>query len=373
MSKTESLHCRHLDRQGLTITTVDRQRHREFHLTLLPLPWEKPAEIVRRLALALKDREASVVRHEVFGAVAAQPEIISALKREFGRFDWPVMWIEGQPCIGQLISGMHIFAVAETKVDTLDLDGLPIARIYNDGYMCHCLLGDVKPLNLSASTTEQSRELFERLERALSNAGMSLTDVVRTWFFLDDILDWYGIFNLARNDFYRSKNLFQNLMPASTGVGGRNPSSAAVVAGAWAVKKISNQLRVCEVLSPLQNSPVEYGSAFSRAVLMAAPDSRRLLLSGTASIGQSGQSVHQGNVREQIALTMEVVRQILYSNGFNYSNVTRATAYFKDSGGASVFKAWREEQNIEAVPLLVTQADICRDELLFEVELDAVH
>jgi enamine deaminase RidA (YjgF/YER057c/UK114 family) len=372
MSETECLQSRQLDYQGLTITTFARQRHQEFHLTLLPMPEEKPAEMVRRLALALRDREASVVRHEVFGAIAAQPEIIAALNREFGRLDWPVMWVEGGVCEGQPISGMNIFAVAETRVDTLDLDGLPIGRTYNDGYLRHCLIGDVKPLNVSASPTDQSRELFGRLEQALSMVGMNFADVMRTWFFLDDILGWYGTFNLIRNQFYWSKNQFQNLMPASTGIGGRNPSGAAVVAGAWAVQKTSGQVRVGEVSSPLQNPAVEYGSAFSRAVLMETPDSRRLLVPGTASIDQDGQSAYRGNVREQIILTMEVVRQILSSQGFNYSNITRATAYCKDSGGASAFQTWRKEQDMENIPLLATQADICRGELLFEIELDAI-
>jgi enamine deaminase RidA (YjgF/YER057c/UK114 family) len=105
---------------------------------------------------------------------------------------------------------------------------------------------------------------------------------------------------------------------------------------------------------------------------MAAPDSRRLLVSGTASIEPGGQSAYQGNVRKQIVLTMEVVRQVLYSNGFDYSDVTRVTTYFKGPEGASVFRAWREEQGTKDIPLLATQADICRDELLFEIELDAV-
>jgi enamine deaminase RidA (YjgF/YER057c/UK114 family) len=372
MSEVKNLHFRQQDRQGLTITTVGRQSHQEIHLTLLPLQGEKPKEMVRRLALALNDREASIVRHEIFGAVEAQPETIAALKCEFGRLDWPVMWIEGWACDGQIIAGMHIFAVAETRVDTLDLDGVPIGRTYSDGYMRHCLIGDVNPLNLSASTTDQSLELFERLECALNNAGMGFADVMRTWFCLDDILGWYGGFNLIRNEFYRTRSLFQDLMPASTGIGGKNPSGAAAVAGAWAMKKTSNHVTVCEVFSPLQNSAVEYGSAFSRAVLTAAPDNRRLLVSGTASIDQSGQSAHQGDMREQVAFTMEVVRQILYSQGFDYSDVTRATAYFKDYGGASILKVWLEGQNFEGIPLLVTEADICRDELLFEIELDAV-
>jgi enamine deaminase RidA (YjgF/YER057c/UK114 family) len=129
---------------------------------------------------------------------------------------------------------------------------------------------------------------------------------------------------------------------------------------------------VREVPSPLQCPSLEYGSAFSRAVLLTEPGSRRMLVSGTASVEPNGRSAHAGNLPKQIELTMEVVRAILASRGFDFCDVTRATAYFKNIQDMSAFEAWQAEHDLEFLPLVVAQADVCRDELLFEIELDSI-
>jgi enamine deaminase RidA (YjgF/YER057c/UK114 family) len=105
-------------------------------------------------------------------------------------------------------------------------------------------------------------------------------------------------------------------------------------------------------------------------VRIATPAGRRLLVSGTASIDRAGASVHCGDVQQQIALTMDVVREMVDAQGADFSDVTRATAYFKNLQDAAAYTKWQSGQKCTFFPLLITQADICRDELLFEIELD---
>jgi hypothetical protein len=56
-------------------------------------------------------------------------------------------------------------------------------------------------------------------------AEASYRDVVRTWFYLNDILSWYPEFNQARNAVYRELGLIpghdggSRRLPASTGIG----------------------------------------------------------------------------------------------------------------------------------------------------------
>ena len=99
---------------------------------------------------------------------------------------------------------------------------------------------------------------------------------------------------------------------------------------------------------------------------------QRLLISGTASNGPDSRSAHAGDLRKHIALTMEIAHAILVSRGFDFSDVTRATAYFKNIQDAPVFDEWRRGRDGEFLPLIVAQSDICRPELLFEMELDAI-
>jgi enamine deaminase RidA (YjgF/YER057c/UK114 family) len=366
--------CHVLEKQttpGHDLTVIDWQSHREFHLTLRSLPHENTVGTIRRLAAILGDKDASIVRHEIFGSIAAHIGTLRALRHEFGNVDWPVTWVEGSGSGNEGISGMHIFAVTGIRVDTIRQEGKIVGRVFGDGCVRHCLLGNLAPSNPSVSQSAQSRELFERMEQALLEAGMDMTNVVRTWLFLDNILSWYGEFNDVRTGFFREKKLFNGLLPASTGIGGRNPMGAAIVAGAWAVQATDDSVAVRAVPSPLQCSSQEYGSAFSRAVLIDMPAGRRLLISGTASIEPNGRSAHVGDLRKQIKLTMEVAHAILASRRFNFSNVTRATAYFKNIQDAPAFDVWRKKQKVEPFPLVMAESTICRDDLLFEIELDA--
>jgi len=355
-------------RPGMDVTRILFPTHQELHLSLRPLPGEKPDEMVRRLAAILRERNASIVRHEVFGSISVCSETLHTLRRELNGVDWPVTWVEGSAPISGGISGMHIFAVAGTPVDTICQEGEPVGRIFSDGCFKHCLLGGISSSKQYALKADQCREVLERLADILSEAGMDVTNVVRTWFFLDDIFGWYGDFNRVRNEFFHQKKVFNGLVPASTGIGGRNPAGNALVAGVWAVQPDSEFATVREVISPLQCPAAKYGGAFSRAILMRGGGLQRLLVSGTASIEPGGQSMHGGDLTKQIEMSMAVTQAILKSCGFDFEDVIRATGYFRDWHDAPS-PGLRGGQCRQSV---IVQTDICRPELLFEIELDAV-
>jgi enamine deaminase RidA (YjgF/YER057c/UK114 family) len=121
----------------------------------------------------------------------------------------------------------------------------------------------------------------------------------------------------------------------------------------------------------LQCPAPAYGSSFSRAIELSSQSGRRLLLSGTASIAPGGQTLWPGAARQQVAQTMQVVEAILGSRGFGFSDLTRATAYFKRRADARVFTEWCGAHGLRLQPVTLAQCDICRDDLLFELEADA--
>jgi enamine deaminase RidA (YjgF/YER057c/UK114 family) len=358
-------------RPGIELAVVTRQDVRELHLTLWPLPGERASVLLWRLDAALREHQASIVRQEIFGSLAAYEETINRQKRLFGEIGWPILWTEGASCAGGPIGGTHVLAIAGAAVDTVRLEGRVVGRTFNDGHARHCLLGDILPADVSAAKEIQAAQVFENIEAALDRAGMNMKHVIRTWLFLDDILSWYGPLNAVRKKFFQRRGLLDGLMPASTGVGVTNPARAAMVAGAWAVQPADGSVSICEVDSPRQGPAPDYGSCFSRAVELGAPDYYRVLISGTASIEPSGRSARVGDLRGQINLTMSVVEALLVARDLGFSDVTRATAYFKDPNEASLFQTWCDDHRT-SLPALFVQADICRDELLFEIELDAI-
>lgn len=356
---------------GVELTVVNRLGLRELHVTLRPLSGERPATLLWRLDTLLREHEALMVKQDIFGSLDAQAETLARLERLCGELTWPVTWIEGGACAGGPIAGMHVFAVSGTKVESLHLDGRVVGRVFDDGLAKHCLLGDVRPAEISDERPAQAEQVFENIEAALDRAGLRMTDLVRTWLFLDDILSWYGPFNGVRKSFFAKRKLFDHLVPASTGVGSRNPAGTAMLAGAWAMRPHDGRTAVREVASPLQCPAPSYGSCFSRAVDIETPNHRRLLISGTASIDYEGNSIHDGDIAAQIERTMDVVEAILRSREMNYTSVSRATAYLKKLEHGAAVLEWCAARGVN-LPLLCLQSDVCRDELLFELELDAM-
>jgi enamine deaminase RidA (YjgF/YER057c/UK114 family) len=201
---------------------------------------------------------------------------------------------------------------------------------------------------------------------------MDFSNVIRTWFYLDDLLAWYDEFNVARTGFFRSRGVFEGLVPASTGIGAGNPDGVALAAGALAIRPRHSGVRIREVASPLQCSATKYRSSFSRAVEVTFPDHRLLTISGTASIAPDGKSMFADDIVRQIYLTLDVVDAILRSRRMGWEDTARAVAYFRDIGDLPVFEACCRERGIPALPLAPAHATVCRTDLLFEMELDAI-
>jgi len=160
-------------------------------------------------------------------------------------------------------------------------------------------------------------------------------------------------------------------LPASTGIGARNPSGGALVVGARALRSEDGTARAVEVGSPLQCPAPAYGSAFARAMELSTAASRQLMVSGTASIQPDGQTAWVGDIARQIDRTMEVIGAILQSRTMDFTDVTRATAYYRDAAGKKHFAAWLAAHGLPDLPVVHTHSVVCRDDLLFEVELDA--
>jgi enamine deaminase RidA (YjgF/YER057c/UK114 family) len=343
----------------------------EFVLTVTARPGEGVAAVFSRLATALRERDATVLKLMVYGSLAAHEEGVKMMRRHLGAIDWPVTWVEGASCDGSPLAGVQAFAIAGADLQRIVLDGRVVGSVFEDGGARHCLLGGLGPTDPTQRRATQAHQTFEHLETALAQAGFTLADVARTWFFNDDILAWYDDFNRVRTAHY-AKTLFRSgSLPASTGVAGGNPAGAAGVMGAWAVQPLEGATRVEEVASPLQCPAPAYGSSFSRAIEIASGGRRRLLISGTASIAPGGETLWPGDPRKQIELTMEVIAAILRSREMEFGDVTRATAYFKHQADTALFSKWLQVRELQSMPYVPVHCDICRDDLLFELELDA--
>jgi enamine deaminase RidA (YjgF/YER057c/UK114 family) len=247
-----------------------------------------------------------------------------------------------------------------------------VGSYWTDADAEYCLLAGILPKDIAVSPGAQTSSSFEQMEAALAKVGMDFSHVVRTWFFLDDLLDWYDEFNVARTRFFESRGVFDRLIPASTGIGASNPFGAALSSGTLAIRPRHERVVIQEVASPLQCAATAYRSSFARAVEVGFPDRRYLTISGTASIASGGESMYADDVVKQIHLTLDVVEAILHSRGLSWSDTVRTVGYFREIADLPLFEVCCKERGIAPLPMTPAHATVCRADLLFEMELDAV-
>lgn len=356
---------------GLEVISVPGPLLTEHYITIQPEGDGTSYEMFEKLAGFLNSSHASIVKQYVFGGCKFHKEGMDVLKKTIGEVKWPVMWIQGDPCSGKHITGTQVYAVSGTDIQNFSIDGRVVGSSYEDTHAEYCFLANLQADNISLSKAQQTRETFLKMETALAEVGMDFSNVVRTWIYLDDLLSWYDEFNAVRTQFFHERGVFGKMVPASTGIGTSNPASGALVTGLMAIKPKNGSVNIQAVASPLQCPALDYKSSFSRAVEISSPNCRKLLVSGTASIEPKGATAHIGDTRKQIALTMEVVEAILKSRQMNWSDTTRGIAYFKNDHEVQFLQEYCDENNIPHIPMALAHSDICRDDLLFELELDA--
>ena len=119
-------------------------------------------------------------------------------------------------------------------------------------------------------------------------------------------------------------------------------------------------------------------SAFSRGLEMSLPGARLVFVSGTASVGPNGESLHKGDLRAQARRAFENARSVLRSAGADWRDVVKTTVFLKDiAANYDVFNeercAYFDELRLNPYPASTcVEAKLCREELLVEMEALAV-
>jgi enamine deaminase RidA (YjgF/YER057c/UK114 family) len=122
----------------------------------------------------------------------------------------------------------------------------------------------------------------------------------------------------------------------------------------------------------------EKPSSFSRGLRIDLNGLTILLISGTASIDEQGQTVHVGDFRAQLRRTYDNITGLLAAEGATWKDVVRTTCYLRDmERDYTAFNEGRtaffHEQGLDPLPASTgIQAILCRPELLVEIEAIAM-
>ena len=119
-------------------------------------------------------------------------------------------------------------------------------------------------------------------------------------------------------------------------------------------------------------------SSFSRGLRLDFGSIAVLLISGTASVGPHGETLHTGDFPAQTRRAFANVKALLESEGATWKDVVRTTCYLRDM--ERDYAEFNEErtafyasEGLDPLPASTgVQAKLCRPDLLVEIEAIAV-
>jgi enamine deaminase RidA (YjgF/YER057c/UK114 family) len=119
-------------------------------------------------------------------------------------------------------------------------------------------------------------------------------------------------------------------------------------------------------------------SSFSRGMRIDLGGLTILLISGTASINEQGNSIHVGDFRAQTRRTFSNITALLEAEGATWHDIVRTTCYLRDiDRDYDAFNeertAFLKQQGLDPLPASTgIEAKLCRPELLVEIEAIAM-
>ncbi|MCF8335505.1 MAG: hypothetical protein K9H65_02775 [Bacteroidales bacterium] len=354
------------------VREISKKKYREIHIQIIPEAYETPKTFTKKIAHHLHQYHARVIRATFFGALTEKNKTISQLENQLSKIDFPVSWIEGDNCGDAFINGVYILAVSGIEIKRLYHHRKPVGSAFQTEDATFCYLGGLYS-DPGLSPSQQAENILNTTENLLNQVGLSFDNTIRTWFYLDDILDWYGDFNRVRTGFFKKHDIFNKLVPSSTGIEGSNPAGSKVALELTAIKPKNEKFSIERLRSPLQCSAEDYGSSFSRAIRYSDGEHSYITVSGTASIGPEGDILHAKALWKQMEVTFQAVHEILKSRDFAFEDAVRAYAYCKDKQYSRAFYDYLKTAGLDdKISFICSENKVCWEELLFEIELDVV-
>lgn len=241
---------------------------------------------------------------------------------------------------------------------------------------CAIITGDEKAksvlltgVSILADTLSSSyQRTFSQVFVDLNELGFAPSCLARTWCYFKDVLIAYREFNEIRRAEFERLGITAQRLPASTGIQAIPASGHPLVMDALAF--CGSHVEVESVANPAQCDASKYGSLFSRGVRITGAGPDELIASGMASIGDLGESLYIGDRKAQLLSTQDRALALLESNGLELDDIVSGIAYLDPK---DPYRA-REElmaSELGRVPLALATGEVCRPELLFEVEFMA--
>lgn len=390
---------------GVNYSIVPQSCFQRLFLTTDSGSSQEPADALEHLLRSVQtilQREnamESVIDATVFLNDIGLKELLRQRFSDFFGTHYPaITYVNQMNCSGALFAiELHAISRQDETVDIQRHCEQAVLLKYNDLSVLYC--ADIIPERYSIGAYARSFSAFSNLNLLLSRENFDLTDVYRTWIHQGHIVapegdsQRYKELNRARTDFFADKRFLSPYLtlefrgaayPASTGIGADNYD---IVMSAQAVSTERKDLIVTPLENPEQTSAFDYGEVYSpkspkfaRAMAFIDHSDSLIFVSGTASITDS-ETRHIGDPVKQTELTLDNIAALIAETNLHKHGIRGFSATLDQMATVRVYikngddyPAIREccERRLGMVPTIYTFADVCRPELLVEIEGIAV-
>lgn len=333
----------------------------------------------------IKEHNIITVYEKVFGDLTFEQQlrdVRSKVIMERGLKKTPFSYIEGKPVTGSLVSSIVVYGVVNIseKIEVgyynhykKDLLNATCLKINEEKF--YYLNGLYKEAE-GETKKEVFQSFFEELGAYLDKNQIRPNSIVRTWYYLKDIVQNYSCFNEERKRFYESMGIdcsvYSDKLPASTGIEGKMKKNALVSTDIYCIDNSTNGLKIERVYNSMQNEAAGddylFKPSFSRGMLIEDKESIEMQVSGTASIDEKGDTVFVDDSYNQVKRTLQNVKSLLFEKGLDFFDICQSTCFFKDKSVYQEFLKVQDEVGFNGVSETFVIADVCRDDLLFEFD-----
>lgn len=232
----------------------------------------------------------------------------------------------------------------------------------------HVLFGSAT-VSMTGDAAQATRGLYHEIFECLRARGFP--HLLRAWHYLPRInvgegdREHYKRFCLGRAQAFDECRGLSEQLPAGTAIGSRAGDDLLIYFLAARVpgRQVENPRQVSAFKYPRRYGPRE--PLFSRAMLWSQGSDTRLLISGTASI-VGHESRHHGDLLGQLHETWRNLECLCESAGVSQALALRV--YVRHEADYPAIRAFLTPRLPADVPVLYLHADICRLELLLEIE-----
>jgi len=387
--------------KGVGFSAVDLNDVRHVFATAVP---RRGSTLAEQAGDALRTIEAvieqegtakSIVQQAVFLADVGQVDECRQIIRKFYGREMPATsYIPQPPCEGKLLS-IEAMGVGrgkrEVEIQRVS-EQLVIAR-HNGIAWVHC--AQTVPQVQAEGVYAGGLNAFEQMRALFASVGVRFEQVIRTWLYLGGIVadegetQRYKELNRARTDFFqdlrflvgRVPDSFRGAVyPASTGIG---TEGRGIMMSAIALATDRDDILAVPLENPRQVSAHDYpdhyspkSPKFARAMALSCGTYATIFISGTASITDS-ETRHVGQAAAQTEETLDNIQALISEENLCGHGLPGLGTTLESLGLVRVYIKRQEdyakvravcEQRLGELPTIYAMGDVCRPELLVEIE-----